>query len=479
MRELKEVYEQFLQMEADRQLFDNLEICNLKIWGYIRYSVYGCIIELLCGVENPNTGLIQSDTSNTIANWIDNKIIKSQFRVKRKEVLIFNHPRRVKQGKYYKCVYTDEWLKDFNKSYYVYERNYAEPKHFKPVITKNLRYIDMNEYVKLFRKKYDLGVSNFHIQKVTDEVLKLLEEEFSICFARKHYKWLQELIKGVLWKHLTGRDYYRFLLEKIQPKVIIYVVGYSVENMIVAELGKELGIPTIELEHGHMGKEHLAYNFKANVKLNTFPDYLFVSGQHEVDNVRLPISKNNVYVIGSPELDKKVNYYNSALLGKNKKKKIITFISSGEKELIEIAKGMYERLNKDEYKIYFKLHPGEYKNKESKYSDLVKTGIEVVSDSKHDIYYYMAVSDYLIGIASTVLFEATRFNPEIMILRVGRYLSSESIVDTGNGVYIDSVEDAIYYIESPSKNKNRNDYFYCKNATQRLYNAIDDVMNRT
>ncbi len=479
MVKIEEMYEHFLQMEADRRLFETLKIGNIKIWHYIRYWVYNWVAELVCGIENPNHKRLQLDVNTKLTDWLDDNIIKNQFRVKKKDVLIFNHSRRVKQGTYYNCIYTDEWLKDFERTYYVYESKYANQMHFKPVKTKNLRYVDKENYASLFHKKYDLGVSKLNIQKIADEVINLLTEEFDIHFTDKHCK----LMSGVIEYHWRDRikchDYYKYLLKKIQPKVIAYVVGYTMDNMVIAELAKEMGIPTIELQHGRIGREHLAYNFKADVKLNTFPDYLFVAGQYELDTVRLPIPKENVYMVGVPELDKKIEYYNNALEKRKKKKKIITFISSGEHEIANAAMELYEKLDKNVYKVYLKLHPSEYTNWKNKYRALKKSGVEVVSDSKHDIYYYLAVSDYMIGIASTVLFEATRFKCKIMILKVGRYFNSESIIQTGNGIYIESMEDAVQRIQRNDIEKCESTYFYCTDSIQRIYASIDDVISRS
>ena len=478
MMNVEEVCERFLQMEATRELFDKLRIDNVPIWCYFRANIYDYMLEMLCGVEEPNYRKPQLEIKSNIIEWLDDHVLRNQFMVGKRDVLIFNHARRVKQGGVYKCIYTDEWLKDFKRSYYVYEAKYVGEIHFKPVKTKNLRYIDYEQFANIFHKIYDMGIYKTQISKASKELVNVLEEEFDIVFEYKQRKWITDYITGAWWRRLRCRDYYRYLLAKIQPKVIVYVVGYIVDYMIVAELAKEMGIPTIELQHGHIGRTQVPYNFKADVKLNTFPDYLFVTGQYEIDTARLPIPKENVYVVGSPELDRKLEYYNKALEGKVKKKRIITFISSGEYEIANAAMELYEKLNKRDYKLYLKLHPSEYTNWKEKYPKLVESGVDVVSDSRHDIYYYLAVSDYMIGISSTVLFEASRFKCKMMILKVGRYVSSESIIRTGNGVYIESMEEAYNRIMNTDIEKKESDYFYCSDSVRRMYRSIEDVIDR-
>lgn len=478
-RNEQELCEHFLELEKKNKLFEKLEVNSIKIWHYVRYDIYNLLLQILGIFDNPNSKKKFYKKQDTIKDWIDKEILKSQFRIRHKEVFILNHPRRVKQGNYYKCIYTDEWLKKFNRSYYVFELQYADNFHFKPVKTKNLRYIDQMEFMKLFRKEYN-GEYMFRkeSQKNADYIIEILEEEFGITLGIQEKKKILHLIVQKMAARDLLKDYYGYLLKRIKPKIIIYVVGVGFDQMILGETGRELGIPTVEIQHGHAGSGYLGYNFKSDVCLNSFPEYLFVTGQHEIRTGRFPIPRGNIYIIGSPELDIKVNYYKSKLQNKKKRKKIITFISGGEREIAEAAIEAYQKLDKNQYKIYLKLHPSEYTVWRNKYCQLENSGVCVVDDSLHDIYYYLAVSDYLIGVASSALFEATRFECDIMILKTGRYLNVEDLVNTGNAVYISSMDEAIIRIHNMPGKRQESDYFYCKNSRQLIYRAIDDILSK-
>jgi hypothetical protein len=56
------------------------------------------------------------------------------------DVCFVNHPRRVKQGDVYECIYTERFTKDF-PSNVVLEKPYLDG-HLRPVKTKNLVYTD-------------------------------------------------------------------------------------------------------------------------------------------------------------------------------------------------------------------------------------------------------------------------------------------------------------------------------------------------
>lgn len=480
MKDIQQIYEQFLQLEYEENFFERIQIKHIKIWHYIRFEIYGIVAHKFGVFENPNGHKKFYKEDANLKNWVDTNLLKNQILIRHKEIFILNHPRRMWNGKYYRCIYTDEWLKNFRRSYYVYELPYCEEYHFKPVKTKNLRYINQKKYIHLFNKKYDASSLNPKEEIiVADYIIRTLEKEFEIHLINYEKKKIKNLISQCIGVREKLRDYYSYLLRHIKPKVIIYVVGYGLDQMILAEVGKELRIPTVELQHGQIGNEHLAYNFKGNVKLNAFPQYLFVSGQYDKDRIRCPIPKNNIYVIGSPELDKKVDYYNKSLLYKRKKKRIITFIAGGERETIDAAIELSSKVDKNKFKLYLKLHPSEYTNWKIKYPNLANSEVQVLDDSLHDIYYYLAISDFLIGVASTALNEATRFQGNIMILRKNCYFPSKGLVETGNAIYIDSMDEAIGYIENCHTKRQESEYFYHGDSCQLIYNAIDDIIAKT
>lgn len=476
---IENLCEQFLQMEREKDLFRRVKIEEIPIWHYIRYEIYVILLRVIGGYANPNWREKKYQQKQSLALWVDEYIAKSQFLIAPKDVLIFNYPRRVKQGKYYNEVCTDEWLKYFDKSYYVFEEKYAGQIRFRPVQTKNLRYIDLGLYQRIKRKKYSQSASVKELGDVCKYVLNVLETEFGIKFSARDKKTIETLIKSIPILRERYRDYYGYLLDKIQPKIIVLLIAYAKDKMVLSELAKERGIPTAEIQQGHWGRGVVPYNFIGVTGLVTFPEYLLVSGQYEIDTARLPIQKENVYAVGSPELEKQKKYYEKAIKNKKKRKTIITFICSGEPELADAAIELSEKLDSEKYKIYFKLHPSEYTNWKEKYSRLLDATVEVVDGSRHDMYYYMAVSDWLIGIASTVLFEATRFDTNILILRKGWFFNSERLIGTGNATYIDTMDEAVeYIIRDDMPPKPNREYFYCGNSEQLLREAIDDILSK-
>ena len=94
------------------------------------------------------------------------------------------------------------------------------------------------------------------------------------------------------------------------------------------------------------------------------------------------------------------------------------------------------------------------------------------------MYYYLAISDYIISTSSTVAYEATRFGGNILILRCARYFYSHNLVETGIATYVDSMDDVIEYVGKHISNRKESEYYYAKNSCQLFYNAIDDILEK-
>lgn len=415
--------ERLLEIEAVNGLFD-LTVGGIHLWQYVRYN---CLIKILEEV----TGIGMSYSSNkpillarnqkfTIGEWIK----KQQFLVHKKDLLVINHPRRVKDGEYYKCVITDTILENLKFSYYVYEYEYKGV-HFNPVKTRNLKYVSMNMIAK---KKVDNGLKyNRSLKEFIDQVIKRFEASCEIKFSKKLRVYIVTHIKNVFYTILLYRIWADRILGLVQPKAVMVTIGYIPFVQVVIAEAKRRRIPTIELQHGRIGDTHLAYNYKYQGEIESFADYMFVYGEYEKEVPRYPINKKNVIAVGYPELEKKAFFYMNQK--KKRKQKVVVFISGpSDGEIVaRYAMNMRQRNELKNVRMVYKLHPAEYDQWRNLYPALVNSGLEIVSDNRHDVYYYLGNSDYVVGISSTVLFEATMFRTKIFIIRERDYRKTEAL----------------------------------------------------
>lgn len=68
----------------------------------------------------------------------------------------------------------------------------------------------------------------------------------------------------------------RRIIKSISPKVIVEVVGYETNKMIINEIAHEMGISTIELQHGVIGRGHIAYNYLINREYSICRSIFFI-----------------------------------------------------------------------------------------------------------------------------------------------------------------------------------------------------------
>jgi len=103
--------------------------------------------------------------------------------------------------------------------------------------------------------------------------------------------------------YAATRKAFTYLFRLLRPKAVLLTCYYGREPVVKA--AKSLGIKVIEVQHGLIGKEHMAYNVYCDIDRSCFPDHLLVFGEQELttfDNLRF-IDPANVHPVGSFYID--------------------------------------------------------------------------------------------------------------------------------------------------------------------------------
>ena len=145
-----EFREKLLQIEDESGIFE-LEVNGIRLWQYVRWF---CLVEIMYDI----TGIVGryekreriSDQAVKMGFW--ERVARQQFLLGKKDLIVMNHPRRIKEGKYYRCFVTETLLENLDCSYYVFENPFCG-QHFRPAPTKNLKYIDVDLIRVVFAKK--------------------------------------------------------------------------------------------------------------------------------------------------------------------------------------------------------------------------------------------------------------------------------------------------------------------------------------
>jgi len=475
--------EKFLNFEVNNSLLTR-NLCGYYYWQFLRLNIYREIIKKQEGISDAQTNTRGRAIKRLYLRLINTKGLVEAKRLDiktQKDILILNHPRRIKTENYYDCIYTDLLLENIQYSYITLERMYND-KHFSPIRTKNLLYLDYIELkagVKLVIENKILKKSNKAIGKESEwNFITKLERKIEDEFKVKIY--LNDIVKRTYIQYKEYRKYFRELITKISPKIVIEVVGYNFANMVINEIAKEEKIPVVELQHGSMGKYHIAYNYLDEKMLNTFPDYVFAFGEYWKCNSRLPIDNKRIKITGWPYYEKKLSVNIRRSIREDKK--VILFISQGTigEQLSRIAFDLSKIIDLNMYKIIYKLHPGEYNRLENEYRYLLDSDIEIVDNNEHDMHYYFSQSDIQVGVYSTAIYEGLGYGLKTYIFKLYGYCWMEELYKDNTAILVESVNQLASSLEKKVNERTSNgvSYFWENNSIDNMLNEINKIINK-
>ena len=267
----------------------------------------------------------------------------------------------------------------------------------------------------------------------------------------------------------------RKVINKINPKTIIEVVHYDCRNMIINEISEELGIPTIELQHGTIHRDHSAYIYHQRTEnLPWLPDYILTFSDFWSSKIKMPIEKSHIISVGFPYFEKMRNRYSAE---KESGKETILFISQSTigKQLSEFAIEVSRLLEKSRYHIIYKLHPAELDNWALNYANLLHSDIEV-DFSRESIYKTFAKCDFQVGVYSTALYEGLGFHLRTFIYKIGHYDVMEDIVEAGFAEVVSNPHEFVSML-SCDWDTMQTDKFWKSNALENMKTEITRIMS--
>ena len=470
----------FISFEKINNLYE-LDVRGIKFWHIIRFDIY---MEILSQSTSIGEAYITSKKNDFVKRMIfiikelPFIITKNPFISKHKEILITNSGRRVKNGDIYECLYTDDLVSKLDHSYLLLERTY-QGSHMKPIKKCNIAYTDYIDNIYYWKK---LLSKIMRIQYLNDtekikiiKIIKKINKEFNVKLNTE--EWLKK-INNIPLAYKVYYENLNKIIKRIEPKVIIQEDSYNMFCYIINEIAKKKGIPTIELQHGTMGKYHIAYNFAEEMNLPGFPDYIFTFGQFWKDVTRFPIGDSKIKVVGWPYYEKKINFHKN--IKKPYPEKQILFISQGTigKELSKVAIELSEKIL-DGYNIIYKLHPGEYNRWKKDYPWLKSGNISVIDNNKYDMHYYFAQADIQIGVYSTAIFEGLGYGIDTYICRFYGHEYVKELYDNNLATLVDSAYELVELIEGNNQKKNNyeTEYFWRTNSLENIKSEIRKIIN--
>lgn len=431
----------FYEIEEKYDLF-NIKENDVYIWKIIRFYVFFKLLSKKQGVEAIHLNNNENKKIKLLSVLI-NAILKNPVLKKRKEILVIDHPRKVKFNNLEIDPYTYYFLKDLSKDQYeLLERRYVG-KYKKSVCSTNST-MDFFSILNRINKKFKRVSLTEELSNTLDNLEKELYQKFhtDINLKKLAYEKLSEFI--------SLRQIFGYYLKMKKPKELYVVVSYNLEPYVAA--AQDNGIRVIEFQHGVMGPFHVGYHFPFNDDIPYFPDEIKMFGEFWNQITDLP-SKTIKTFVGFPHLEEQIKPYQDRLDCKYQNKIVIISQGTiGEKLsnlIFELAKII------PEYEIIYKLHPGEFGRWRKEYKKLVElekmSNVQIV-ENEVPLYDLFAQSQFVIGVNSTAIFEAIAFKVQPIIVKLPSYEMMKVLNEKYKVPLIDTAEQAKAYIENNSDN---------------------------
>lgn len=465
----------FLRIENKYNMYE-LEVDGINYWEYFRFQIWNVVIcsEKLDMKRTREFGkesiLYKMKLVFNILKQCAAYLTAPKSKV---DVCFIDHERRVRQGAYYECIYTERLVEQYPDSV-VLERPYNYS-HLTPVKTPNLLYTDWIVLVGNIYYKIHSILKTTKYKRVYSAIEKQLVIPFNeIKEAYNLQVNLDKTIKlGVEKYFMCKKQYgmYEKLLKKLSPKVIVEVCHYSRQCMLINEIAKKMQIPTLELEHGSLHEEHAAYQYATEKKLPQLPDKILIFSDYWKHVAHLPGEGTELIAVGFPYFEEQVERYKQEV---NHKEKTILFISQGTIgiELSRLAVDVWEKVKGKNIKIIYKLHPAEYNTWKEDYPWLIDSCIEVIDNLEHNIYEYFAMSDVQVGVYSTAVYEGLGFGLKTMIFNAAFAETMSGLIEQGYAILVNNADEVVNNLECDD-GKNATVTFWKTNALENIKAVIN------
>lgn len=316
--------------------------------------------------------------------------------------------------------------------------------------------VDINIIKSRFASKIKKSILEDEVWSDFDQFIK--DERIKKAFINIPTK---TSLRVKVFKILSLKNYYKNLLKKANPYLAYIVCYYGDQQLAFIMACKELGISTIDLQHGVQGEHHLAYSNWKKVPENGFeclPDYFFVWSEKEKMAInsscsRIFIKKHQPIVKGNllaefwknenetivKEFDKKIQ----AITQRKIKPLILLTLSPHTENIME---PIWEVMKVTQYEFdwWIRLHPSMANQKKQIENILNSFQIRfynIREATDFPLYSILRNTNVHITVQSSTVIEATYFNvPSIVTSEYGKDIYAEYI-NNSKAVFASRSED--------------------------------------
>jgi hypothetical protein len=440
---VKKITELLLNLERDKNLFE-IRIEKVFVWNFLRHEI---LQDLYNDLLSYNIKTVKNSKSNNFLFVIKNlfKTIKqylfplisfNPIKIKQFDYAVFNY------GKYSKIngkLFNEHSLPLAE----ILKKKYKIAVFDKSGLSKKLNHYPCQviDIRPLFIKSNFLSLLTLS-SKAEKKVISMIHDHI---FSTFNYKINKKKYLRLLRFRLIYFKKWNRIFSFTNLKGIFYCNDGTMEEVIKAAQLNE--IKSIELQHSIISNLNIFYNYNTSSENIYLNDYLITWGDAWKAAC---FSKINTLPLGS--LSKFAFGDKVTTVQKNNKKILIVGSIKGRNQLSDISLKLSKKLN--DYHIYYKLRPEEVSDWKLLFPSNFKPSknLTIIDSLDNKIDYYIKSCDYVIGIETTVLFEAIFYNttPIFLIDKHGWYLEYSIFHQKNIGAIVKDDKDVIKYINSSS-----------------------------
>lgn len=467
-------FEAFLQQES--ALFQR-EIGGVPYYHFIRFHFYHLILERLGWIEKPDRREFSSC----------GRLIRIFFSILRRgyafgkhvwttdnnisEILALSGTKRIVRNGIRIDPYVDPFLRSTSRSFVVWESPtlWQHPPNDGDA---HLFYLDRILYAALLNRTF--------IRRGRKRIRQ--EAKYLCRWARRFDVELEErrifgMIHTVLSMYNVAERRITECLRAKEVRLILAVNHYEPLKMLIILIARRMGIPVVELQHGNMGRYHIAYNLGFEEAMQTLPDEIFTFGSFWNRTTR--IERNGVIMtaVGMPFFEERMRRVHRE---KPSHKTRILFLSQETigRWMGGIAFETARRADPDRVEIWYKLHPREYDLWKKIYPEsFLTSGIRVFSDA--DLDDLMAQADVHVGVYSTTVIESLVFGKVLIILEAYGAHYFTDLLETGRAHFAadaGDILDIVDGIETQPMGEQEISRFWCSDSLKKMHRRIDELL---
>lgn len=407
-----DVVEKFFLMENDLNLY-SYSILGVGFWELIRWRLLNKITSIDSIVENNKDK--QSFFRRVINKYRFKNILSSiNYHKTNNDCIIFEHSRN--------NIYNDEYIDIYSK---FYQDEVLINKNITNITTNNKK-LDSNS-----KAMYDILFDDlfyfYYRNKVNKEICKLseiileLNKRIEIDFSIKMN--CSKLIINRISMFLSKKRLYLKFFNRNKIKKIYLTVSY--ENQALISSTKDLGITSIEFQHGVIDYYNIAYNFSNN-KPQYFPDKVIMFNNFWYEKSYFPLNIQDVEYFGNRMITENLMKYTLSL----KRKNSVVFLSqwNHSSEIFKYAKNLAIEL--PDYNIVFRSHPYTSNNTIEKYRQVSSSiqNFRMSSYKNEELLHLLSITEFQIGVYSTSIYEGLAFGCKTIILNSFGYEHCEKLI---------------------------------------------------